>query len=130
MHKTLIPCIIIILFVIVLNIVTEKYTTDSIYQMTEKLEDLKQELKEENNKEINKVNEKMEETMKLWYEINEKMAYFVEHDELEKVETELTSLKSNIEIEEYEQGIPDLDKAIFILNHIQQKFKLDIKNIF
>ena len=51
-------------------------------------------------------------------------------DELEKVETELTSLSAYIDIEEYDHGVPELEKGIFILNHIKEKFKFDIKNIF
>ena len=65
-----------------------------------------------------------------WREIYNKLAYFIEHDELEKVETELTSLESYIKTEEYKHGVPELEKGIFILNHIKEKFKLDIKNIF
>ena len=129
MRKEWIICIIVILIVIVSNIFTQNYTKESVEFMDKKLETLKESLlKEEVEKE--NVKEEMEDVMKDWKERYEKLAYFIEHDELEKVETELTSLKANIQLEQYEEGIPDLDKSIFILNHINEKFKMNIKNIF
>lgn len=129
MRKEWIICIIVIFIVVVSNIFTQNYTKESVEFMNEKLETLKQSLlKEEVKKED--VQEEMEDVMKSWKDRYEKLAYFIEHDELEKVETELTSLKANIQLEQYEEGIPDLDKSIFILNHINEKFKMNIKNIF
>ncbi len=129
MHKEWITCIIVILLVVITNVITQNYTNQSIEFMDTKLESLKEELiKEEVEKE--NVEQKMEEIMTKWRERYEKLAFFIEHDELEKVETELTSLKAHIDIEEYEDGVPELEKSIFILNHIKEKFRLNIKNIF
>ena len=58
------------------------------------------------------------------------MAYYIEHDELEKVRTNLTELKSHTETEEYEEAINDLDKSVFVLEHIEEKSEFNLKNIF
>ena len=119
----------VILLVVIANIITQNYTNKSVEFIDKELDTLKQALlKEEVEKE--KIEQEMEEVMSKWKEKYEKLAFFIEHDELEKVETELTSLKANIEVEQYEEGIPDLEKSIFILNHIKEKFKFNIKNIF
>lgn len=129
MHKELIICFIVILVVAIADIFTQNYTKQSVECIDTKLEELKIELvKEEIQKE--EVERKMEDVMETWREKYEKLAYFIEHDELEKVETELTSLNAYIDIEEYEHGVPELEKSIFILKHIKEKFKFDIKNIF
>lgn len=129
MHKEWIICTVVIIAIIIANVITQNYTNKSIELLDEKLESLKEELiKEEVEKEV--VDKKMEEIMEIWKEKFNKLAYYIEHDELEKVETELTSLKANIEVEEYEEGVSELEKSIFILNHIKEKFKFDIKNIF
>lgn len=129
MYKEWIICFIVIIVIVIANIITQNYTKNSVDIMDKKLEELKQELiKEEIQKE--KIEEKMQEVMNIWKEKYEKLAYYIEHDELEKVETELTSLNAHIEVEEYEEGVPELEKSIFILNHIKDKFKFDIKNIF
>lgn len=129
MRKEWIICGIVIFLVIIINIITQSYTNKSVEIMDAKLEALKEKLEQEEI-EQKVIQEEMQDLMKDWKERYEKLAYYIEHDELEKVETELTSLQANIEIEEYQQGVPDLEKSIFILNHIKEKFKLNIKNIF
>lgn len=130
MRKEFIICIIIIIIVIAANTFTQMYTKNAVDFINNKLEELKQQMLKENVKrEI--VQEKINNIInKEWRKKYDTLAFFTEHDELEKVETELTSLKSHIEIEQYDDGIPELEKAQFILNHIKEKFKLDIKNIF
>lgn len=129
MYKEWIICFIVIFSVITVDIITQNYTDKSVQVIGDNLEILKEELKKE---EVDKqeLEENIGEIINVWKEKYEKLAYFIEHDELEKVETELTSLKAHIDIEEYEDGVPELEKSIFILNHIKDKFKLDIKNIF
>lgn len=129
MYKEWIICSIVILLVILTNIITQNYTNKSVEIIVAKLETLKEAL-EKDEVEKERVEQNMEEIMSKWKEKYEKLAFFIEHDELEKVETELTSLKANIEVEQYEECIPDLEKSIFILNHIKEKFRLNVKNIF
>lgn len=129
MRKEWIICIVVIFIVAITDIITQNYTNKSVEFLDDKLEGLKEELVKE-GVEKDKIEEQMKNVMKIWKEKYEKLAYFIEHDELEKVETELTSLNAHIEVEEYEDGVPELEKSIFILNHIKEKFKFDVKNIF
>ncbi len=129
MYKEIIICSIVIIIVVGLNILTENYTKESVALMTGNLEDLKKNMiSEEQNEED--LNNQIEDIVNNWNERHKKLAYYIEHDELEKVETELVSLKGNIEVKEYEQGIPNLNNCIFILEHIKEKTALQIKNIF
>lgn len=129
MYKEIIICSIVIIIVVGLNILTESYTKESITLMTGNLENLKQNmiLEEQNEESINK---QIDDIVNNWNEKHKKLAYYIEHDELEKVKTELVLLKGNIEVKEYEQGIPNLNNCIFILEHIKEKTALQIKNIF
>lgn len=128
-NKEWIICFVIVLAVIITDLATQNYTQNSVETLGDKLQILKEELGKE---EVDKDNVKMqiEDIKKEWKEKYEKLAYFIEHDELEKVETELTSLEAHVDIEEYDHAVPELEKGEFILNHIKDKFKLDIKNIF
>ena len=58
------------------------------------------------------------------------MAYFIEHNELEKVETNLTNIKSYIEEDELDMAISSIDEAEFILKHIKEKNSFNLENIF
>jgi predicted metalloprotease len=120
---------IIILAILWGNWVTENYTKQSVDLMTQQLETIKQEMGEEEKDHSLLVNH-MEEIEEKWTDIHDKMAYYIEHDELEKVDTDLTAMKSYIQTEEYEEAISELDKAVFCLNHIEEKYILELQNIF
>ena len=129
MQKEVIICIIVITAIIIVNIITQNYAKEAVNTMDEKLNTLEETLeKEEIAKE--EIQGSLDEVMQNWRDKYEKLAFFIEHDELEKVETQLTSLKAHIKIEEYEQAIESLETSIFILNHIKEKFRLNMKNIF
>ena len=68
--------------------------------------------------------------MENWKDYFEKLAYYIEHNELEKVETNLTSLKSYLETEQYHDAANELDKAEFVLKHIEDKNSFNLMNIF
>lgn len=129
MKKELIICSAIVIAIIIGNILTQGYTKEVVLYMDEELENLKEDLLQE-EVDTEKVAGKITNIRQEWEKRYQKLAYFIEHDELEKVETELTSLQANIETKEYKQGIPDLQKCIFILDHIKDKSSLQIKNIF
>ena len=128
MYRELIICIIIILIILIVNVFAQKYAKESVEIMDEKLNVLRDDLRKEESK--GKIESKMEDVINTWKDRYEKLAFFIEHDELEKVETELTSLKAQISVDKKEDSIEPLERSIFILNHIKEKFRLNMKNIF
>ena len=127
MHKELIICIILVILIIIGDIVTQNYTKKTVNYITEKLESLKQSLQEDSkenaNEEISKIDEK-------WQEVHDKLAYYIEHDELEKVETDFTACKSLVSTGDYGQAISELEKMAFVLKHITDKYSFNWVNIF
>lgn len=121
--------IVIILAILLGNSITQNYTMQSVESMTQVLEKLKLEMSQE-DKDHSILEEHMNEIENKWNDIHDKMAYYIEHDELEKVDTDLTAMKSYIQTEEYEEAISELDKAVFCLNHIEEKYTLELQNIF
>lgn len=97
--------------------------------MSQSLNTVKEEtLREEKNEEL--LSKNIENTLEKWNNRHDKLAYYIEHDELEKVETYLTQIKSNIETKEYDTLIEKIDTCIFILEHIEDKESFSLKNIF
>ena len=117
MKKEIIVCIIIVIAIIVGNIVTQNYTVKSIGILSEELEELKKdviEAEENGEEEVNEnIKNKKEEIKKEWENRYDKLAYFIEHDELEKVETDLTALNSFIETKEYAEANRSRYSAMF-----------------
>ena len=110
------------------NYLTQSNTTKSVEIMTQELQSLKEDMMEHQNKQ--QIEKKMEESMDKWHKIDETMAYYIEHDELEKVETGLTGLKASLAVEDYEAGVVELEKAIYLLEHIKEKQVFSFINIF
>ena len=65
-----------------------------------------------------------------WDEKHDKLAYYIEHDELEKVDTAIVQVKSFVENEEIPSAIAELETGKFVLEHIERKYKFNLQNIF
>lgn len=131
MTKELIISIIIIVSIFIGNAATENYTKESVAETTQSLAILRNEIiKYENEIDYATIKTETDDIYEKWSLKHEKLAYYIEHDELEKVKTELTGLKGYIEKEEYSNALNELDKSVYILEHIKDKTALNLKNIF
>lgn len=129
MKKELIICIVVISLVVIGNIVTQNYTKKCVEAMEEQLEQFKAVvLPKEKNKE--EIKQSMKMVKEKWNNMQEKLAFYIEHDELEKVEAEIALMEGQSESELYDEICPELEKCIFILEHIEDKTALNVKNIF
>ncbi len=129
MKKELIICVVVISLVVIGNIVTQNYTKKCVEDMEQQLEQFKAVvLQKEKNKE--EIKEKIDMVKTKWDDMQEKLAFYIEHDELEKVEAEIALMEGQSESELYDEICPELEKCIFILEHIEDKTALNVKNIF
>ena len=131
MLKEIVIIITIIVVILIGNGITQKYTTKAVEEMSNILNDIRTEIFEgKENIDVNKIKKEMENVNMEWEKRHEKLAYYIEHDELEKVETNLTGLKGEIEAKEYGDAMSRLDQSIFLLEHIQDKYAFNLQNIF
>lgn len=129
MFKELTISIIIVIAIVVLNNVTQAYTDKSVSETTKKLEELRDDIIKI-EKEHNDIVSELNDIYDKWMEYHEKLSYYIEHNELEKAETQLTALKGYIEMGEYNVAVSELDKTIFILKRIQDKYDFALDNVF
>lgn len=127
MYKELAICIILIIFIFVGDRITQNYTQKSIETLTNELDQLQQNLA---NQEAEEAQKKVEEINDKWEKMHNKLAYYIEHDELEKVETYFTACKSFIQTQNYDLAISELKKTTFVLDHITDKYSFNLENIF
>lgn len=127
MYKELIIIITIIIAIIALDLITNNFTEATVTIFEQDLKQLRISLKNEDElKTVNEINT-IKEKWKVKYD---KLAFYIEHDELEKVGTEFTKLSSYIDTKEYEEAISELDTVDFILKHIKDKEKFSIQSVF
>ncbi len=129
MLKEIIICIIIVISIVFGNSMTQNYTKESVNKLCSELMLLRETVSQE-NMEDDKIKNDAENVYKEWEKRHEKLAYYIEHDELEKVETELIGIKSDLETEDYEELIIGIDKSVFILEHIEDKYAFNLQNVF
>lgn len=127
MYKEILIIIVVIFLVVGIDIISNNYLKESVTELSKELNNLRVEILEENKENAQKQMQKIKEK---WTERYKVLAYYIEHDELEKVETELVRLAADIDMEEYEHCIEEIDVSIFILEHIQKKEELDIISVF
>ena len=129
MYKELIISAFIVISIFVLEYITQKYTDDAINEAIQDLTTIKQALQEDNvNQE--KVIKDAGENYDKWLDYHKTLAFYIEHNELEKVETNYVSGNSFIANAKYEDALSELEKTIFVLQHINDKYSVNLENIF
>lgn len=126
MSKEIVITIVILLSIILLNVCVGKYVDGKLNHVLDSLSELRSLIEEQKYDEANK---KIEEIDEDWQKHDNFLSFFIEHDELEKVMTEYTSLKTYFELEQ-EEAFEALDKMAFIIKHIEEKDDIRLKNIF
>lgn len=129
MLKETIICIVIVIAIIFGDKTTQNYTTESVKELSDGLIDLRESTNQE-SLEDKQIEEKAENVYQQWEKRHGKLAYYIEHDELEKVETELIEIKTNIQTKNYEELMSGIDKSVFILRHIEDKYAFNLENVF
>ena len=142
MQKEIIIVIIIVITIILVDTLTQKYTKDSFTKINSQLDEIKtigKELEKDDKssystRDTEETKERIKEKIKImqndWKKINKKTAFYIEHDELEKVETDFTACKSLTNSGEYGQAISELEKMAYVLEHITDKYSFNWVNIF
>lgn len=127
MYKEIIIIIVIVITVLIGHFTTQNFTKKNVKLLTNELSILEENLKQQS---YSKANEKIEVIQFKINEIHHKLSYYIEHDEIEKVETCFTACKSLIRTKDYNLAINEIEKTIFVLNHMTDKYSFSLDNIF
>ncbi len=134
MQKEILIVVIIVVAIITLNYITTSYTRNGFEQVNSKLDAIKnignELLNEEKEENITLISEKIKDLEDEWKIINKKTSFYLEHDELEKVNSSMVKFKSFFELGEYSEAIPELENCKYILRHIKDKESLNPINLF
>lgn len=129
MYKELIISAIIILTIFILDNLTQKYTDFAINEAIQDISQILETIKK-NKIELSIITKETNQKYEKWLKQHKILAFYIEHNELEKVKTNYIGGKSLIEAGKYDDAIPELEKTKYILEHINEKYSLDWANIF
>ena len=125
--------IISIILIIIIGgaIYTQRYINKTSQELTKDLEDLKKMMIDiKQNEDSGDIVKKVNEIYNKWEKTEEGWAIIVLHSELDLIETSFVRMKTAIEEDEINRGLEELETNIFLINHISEKEKFCLKNIF
>lgn len=118
-----------IIFIIIIANTISQITSQKFFKgISGELDNLEQKIyaKDLENDNLSK---EIDDIQNKWSEEYKHYACFIEHDELEKVYTQLVSIDANISVEDYNKAVDEIERCKFILRHIQEKDALKLVNI-
>ncbi len=129
MKKELVIVIIVISFIIIGHVTTQKKTVKVLGEFEESLTNLKGKMlneyldKKDIKNDIEKINDR-------WNEEFDVLALYIEHSQLEKIEQQLILVQTYIEIEDYNMGVVEIDRGKNIIGNIKVENSYRMVNIF
>ena len=129
MYKEIIVCILVVILIISMDLLSNNYTKKVFFSINDSLGNLRNEMLKE-DKDVNKINDEIKKVEQEWNKKLNILSCYIEHNELEKVARQLTLIKGNIDVEEYNQAVPQLDDCVYVINHIKDKESLLLRNLF
>lgn len=127
MFKETLICIAIVISIFVVDMFTQNFTKNTVNEVTDIFSDLKSNILNEDETQINNEIKRLDEK---WKNVHDKLAYYIEHDELEKVDTAIITMKAYIETNNFSSAVAELEAGKFVLEHIQEKYAFNLKNVF
>ena len=118
----------IIVFVILIEFITGKITNKSLEGINYYISNLEEGINNNDN-----IESKMEELSNKWYKDEIILSYYMEHNELEKISTNMNELRvnlRNISNNNYAEIKVLIDEIKYRLEYIKSKQKLGLKNVF
>ena len=150
MKKEEIATLVIIGIILIIDLITLCYTKKCIAKISDDLTNLEnmavESIKAENNDnsenngsnsegdeskkiESKELKQKSEDIYKEWLGMNDTLTFYIEHDELEKVNVQLERIIANFNVDSTEDAVPEIKETINILRHIEKKQRLTLRNI-
>lgn len=125
--KEYVIIVVILIIVFAINCITGKNLESSIRWMRDGIISIENKMSE--NDEEGAKNEFYELEDK-WKKETDKLSFFVEHNELEKVSDDIAIVEANFNTKDNDKIIETISELKFMLEHIEDKNKLKWKNIF
>ena len=125
--KEYVMIVLIIVFVILAELITSKITCKVVEDINYYINFLEEGI------DNNDIGDKMEKLSSQWRKSEIKLAFFMEHSELEKINADITNLRSNVynrNNNNYEDIKELIDAIKYRLEYVKNKQKLGLKNIF
>lgn len=128
MKKEYVMMILILIIVISGHYLTQKKSSVVFQSIEKDLNELKTMVEEEETQD--NLNARIKKIEDKWNDEYEILAYYTEHDELEKIGVQLSIINSTIKTKTNNDTFMEIDRCIFLIEHLEDKEDLKIVNMF
>ena len=123
MKKIITICILIVLIVVI----SDLFIKNNIYNKFDYMIDTFKSIDIENNSEDKKKTiDMIESSLKENYLL---MAFYIDHVELEKIKTQIVIIRAGIDEEDNSFLHEEIERTIFIIDHLKKKIDFKLENI-
>ena len=123
--KQIIAIIVIISIIIIVDIIIGNNTKSVVSQMNDALENIDNMIV--NNEETQEV---ASDLVIEWEEKEKMLSYYMEHDELEKIGSNILLIQKQIEIEALDDARQSISETQFLFESISEKQSFNLENFF
>ncbi len=129
MKKEYIMISLILILIVIGHFFTQNYSEKVFDELDKDLIELRGKIINE-NKNSEEITSAISNINNNWQKESNILAYYTEHDELEKIGNKLAVINAATEAEEYGEAIMQIDECIFIVDHLKDKEVFRLVNIF
>lgn len=139
MRKEFFVSLLIVILIFIANFFSKRYTENFKNNIINNFDSLKTSVNEARKKEnenaeidenlLNNINNNFNNMKDVWIKNQDILSYYVEHNELEKIDLNIVSLGSYLQTEQYDESIGEIDEGVFSVKHIGEKYLFNLKNV-
>lgn len=129
--RDIIIMIAIIAIILSGDMLMKNYLNPATDEIIAKLEELKQNtIKAKETEDRSEIKEQIKEVEHIWNDHLEIWSTIVMHQELDNIAQPLARARLNINDGNLEDALQEIETTIFYLNHVKEREKFNLKNIF
>lgn len=130
-YKTLIFAISILIIIIILDIIFENYSKNAIEKINSNIDKIGKAFEiEGENYDKEKLEKFSEKARDEWRKREDILSCFIEHDEVEKINTKLDVLYTQVKNEVWMDAKSTVSEVKRLVKYLEGKYELSIQNIF
>ena len=130
-YKTLIFAISILIIIIILDIIFENYSKNAIEKINSNIDKISKAFEiEGENYDKEKLEKFSEKARDEWRKREDILSCFIEHDEVEKINTKLDVLYTQVKNEVWMDAKSTVSEVKRLVKYLEGKYELSIQNIF
>ena len=127
--KEILTVLVSIVLVCTGAVISQNYLNKTSDELVGEIENLRAEIQKAKLDENNTSIKLSEDIYDKWKNIEKKWSLIVIHTELDQIELSLIGMNADIKEKEYEKAMEELEKSVFLLQHIKEKERLALKNV-